>query len=30
MRVGGERKMNRIPTGINLSSRLLKEFTWKG
>ena len=30
MRVGGKRKMNRIPTGINLSSRLLKELIWKG
>lgn len=29
-RVGGERKMHRIPTGIQLSLRLLKELSWKG
>ena len=29
-RVGGERKMHRIPTGLNLSFRLIKELTWKG
>ena len=28
-RVGGERKMHRIPTGIQLSLRLLKELSWK-
>ena len=29
-RIGGERKMHRIPTGIQLSLRLLKELSWKG
>ena len=29
-RVGGERKMHRLPTGIQLSLRLLKELSWKG
>jgi len=29
-RVGGERKMHRIPTGLNLLFRLIKELTWKG
>ena len=29
-RIGGERKMHRLPTGIQLSLRLLKELSWKG
>ena len=29
IRVGGERKMHRIPTGLKLTSRLFKELTWK-
>ena len=29
-RIGGERKMHRIPTGIQLASRLLKELSWRG
>ena len=29
-RVGGERKMHRIPTGLGLSFRLIKELFWKG
>ena len=29
-RVGGKRKMHRIPTGLELSFRLIKELFWKG
>ena len=29
-RIGGERKMHRIPTGVQLTRRLFKELTWKG
>ena len=29
-RVGGERKMHRIPTAIKLTSQLISEFFWKG
>ena len=30
IRIGGERKMHRISTGISLSSRILNEIFWKG
>ena len=29
-RVGGERKMHRIPTGIKLTTRIIRELFWKG
>jgi len=29
-RVGGKRKMHRIPTAIKLTSQLISEFFWKG
>ena len=29
-RVGGERKMHRIPTAIKLTTRIIREFFWKG
>ena len=29
-RIGGERKMHRIPTGIKLTTRIIRELFWKG
>ena len=29
-RVGGERKMHRIPTAIKLTTLIIREFFWKG
>ena len=29
-RVGGKRKMHRIPTAIKLTTRIIREFFWKG